>query len=96
MACGKVACSERQQKTFRRMKVAFAGWQKRARKGKFIEHKFLNRFSPYEWENPHPCRKDSEGILINQFSLLNSLWFTIGKQRSALAFNNSSTILEFP
>lgn len=39
-----------------------------------------HRFSPYEWEIPHPCLKDSEGILINQFSLLNSLWFTIGKQ----------------
>uniref|UniRef100_A0A1W7RAA1 Glutamate receptor 1 n=1 Tax=Hadrurus spadix TaxID=141984 RepID=A0A1W7RAA1_9SCOR len=37
----------------------------------------LARFSPYEWVSPHPCDPDSE-ILENQFSLLNSLWFTIG------------------
>ncbi|XP_075217629.1 glutamate receptor ionotropic, kainate 2-like isoform X12 [Lycorma delicatula] len=35
------------------------------------------RFSPYEWQNPHPC--DIENDLIeNQFSLANSFWFTIG------------------
>ncbi|XP_072157051.1 glutamate receptor ionotropic, kainate 2 isoform X1 [Bemisia tabaci] len=37
----------------------------------------LARFSPYEWDNPHPCR-DEPDVLENQFSLLNSLWFTIG------------------
>ncbi|XP_037082452.1 glutamate receptor ionotropic, kainate 2-like, partial [Pollicipes pollicipes] len=37
----------------------------------------LARFSPYEWDNPHPCREDPD-VLENQFSLLNSLWFTIG------------------
>ena len=37
----------------------------------------LARFSPYEWQNPYPCKPDS-GILVNQFSLLNSMWFTIG------------------
>lgn len=37
----------------------------------------MNRFSPYEWENPHPCKRDSD-ILENQFSLINSLWFVIG------------------
>ncbi|XP_023314966.1 glutamate receptor ionotropic, kainate 2-like isoform X1 [Trichogramma pretiosum] len=37
------------------------------------------RFSPYEWNNPHPCH--SQGpveIVENQFSLANSFWFTIG------------------
>ncbi|XP_014479807.1 PREDICTED: glutamate receptor ionotropic, kainate 2 isoform X3 [Dinoponera quadriceps] len=37
----------------------------------------LARFSPYEWENPHPCNGQSE-VLENEFTLLNSLWFTIG------------------
>ncbi|GLV43976.1 Kainate-type ionotropic glutamate receptor subunit 1D [Carabus blaptoides fortunei] len=37
----------------------------------------LARFSPYEWDNPHPCNTDPD-VLENQFSLLNSLWFTIG------------------
>uniref|UniRef100_A0A8D8RHD6 Glutamate receptor 1 n=1 Tax=Cacopsylla melanoneura TaxID=428564 RepID=A0A8D8RHD6_9HEMI len=37
----------------------------------------LARFSPYEWDNPHPCNHQSD-VLENQFSLLNSLWFTIG------------------
>lgn len=35
------------------------------------------RFSPYEWDNPHPCNNDPD-VLENQFTLLNSLWFTIG------------------
>ena len=35
------------------------------------------RFTPYEWQNPHPCNPDS-GVVENQFSMLNSLWFTIG------------------
>ncbi|CAH1170182.1 unnamed protein product [Phaedon cochleariae] len=35
------------------------------------------RFSPYEWQNPHPC--EIENVLVrNQFSLANSFWFTIG------------------
>lgn len=37
----------------------------------------VGRLSPYEWDNPHPCRKD-ERVLENDFSLLNSFWFTIG------------------
>ena len=37
----------------------------------------LARFSPYEWYNPHPCNPDSD-VVENQFTLLNSLWFTIG------------------
>ena len=35
------------------------------------------RFSPYEWENPHPCNGQSE-VLENEFTLMYSLWFTIG------------------
>ena len=35
------------------------------------------RFSPYEWTNPHPCNEDSD-MVENQFTILNSLWFTIG------------------
>ena len=37
----------------------------------------LGRFSPYEWYNPHPCN-DNTDVVENQFTLLNSLWFTIG------------------
>lgn len=37
----------------------------------------VGRLSPYEWENPHPCRAD-EQVLENDFSLSNSFWFTIG------------------
>ncbi|KAG1653683.1 Glutamate receptor ionotropic, kainate 2 [Nymphon striatum] len=35
------------------------------------------RFSPYEWQCPHPCNQNSE-ILENQFTLMNSLWFIVG------------------
>ncbi|XP_066157073.1 glutamate receptor ionotropic, kainate 2-like isoform X3 [Euwallacea fornicatus] len=35
------------------------------------------RFSPYEWQSPHPCDFENEQ-LMNQFSLPNSFWFTIG------------------
>jgi hypothetical protein len=37
----------------------------------------LARFSPYEWKNPHPCKSESD-LVHNQFTVLNSLWFTIG------------------
>ena len=37
----------------------------------------VGRLSPYEWDNPHPCRVN-ERVLENGFSLLNSFWFTIG------------------
>ncbi|XP_044006778.1 glutamate receptor ionotropic, kainate 2 isoform X4 [Aphidius gifuensis] len=37
----------------------------------------LARFSPYEWEHSHPCNPQSE-VCGNEFTLLNSLWFTIG------------------
>ena len=39
------------------------------------EHRF--RFSPYEWDNPHPCNDEAE-VLVNEFSLCNSMWFTVG------------------
>ncbi|XP_022249395.1 glutamate receptor ionotropic, kainate 2-like [Limulus polyphemus] len=35
------------------------------------------RFSPYEWTNPHPCDPHPD-TLENQFTLLNTLWFTVG------------------
>ncbi|XP_076371702.1 glutamate receptor ionotropic, kainate 2-like isoform X1 [Tachypleus tridentatus] len=35
------------------------------------------RFSPYEWTNPHPCDPNPD-TLENQFTLLNTLWFTVG------------------
>ncbi|KFM57370.1 Glutamate receptor, ionotropic kainate 2, partial [Stegodyphus mimosarum] len=35
------------------------------------------RFSPYEWTNPHPCNPNPD-VLENQFTLLNTLWFTVG------------------
>ncbi|XP_071115475.1 glutamate receptor ionotropic, kainate 2-like isoform X1 [Haliotis cracherodii] len=37
----------------------------------------IARFSPYEWCNPHPCNPDAD-VVENQFTILNSLWFTIG------------------
>lgn len=37
----------------------------------------IARFSPYEWINPHPCVRDPEE-LENNFTMKNTLWFTIG------------------
>lgn len=37
----------------------------------------IARFTPYEWCNPHPCDPNTDTV-ENQFSVLNSLWFTIG------------------
>ncbi|XP_044736888.1 glutamate receptor ionotropic, kainate 2 [Chrysoperla carnea] len=48
----------------------------------------MARFSPYEWNNPHPCHQESD-IVENQFSISNtwvengftlgnSFWFAIG------------------
>ena len=36
----------------------------------------VHRFSPYEWDNPHPCNEQE--VLVNEFSLCNSMWFTVG------------------
>lgn len=35
------------------------------------------RFTPYEWQNPHPCDPEPD-TLENQFTILNCLWFAIG------------------
>ncbi|XP_043213245.1 glutamate receptor ionotropic, kainate 2-like [Amphibalanus amphitrite] len=37
----------------------------------------LARFTPYEWEPPHPCAPDQEQ-LQNNFNFLNCIWFCIG------------------
>ena len=37
----------------------------------------IGRFSPYEWFNPNPCVEEA-GVVENQFSVFNALWFTIG------------------
>ncbi|XP_055345947.1 glutamate receptor ionotropic, kainate 3-like isoform X2 [Paramacrobiotus metropolitanus] len=37
----------------------------------------LGRFTPYEWYNPHPC-DESSNVVENQFTIGNSLWFTVG------------------
>ncbi|XP_050296371.1 glutamate receptor ionotropic, kainate 2-like [Anthonomus grandis grandis] len=47
----------------------------------------MGRLSPSEWTNPYPCVDEPE-YLVNQFSIRNSLWFTIGgllQQGSELA-----------
>lgn len=35
------------------------------------------RFTPYEWQNPHPCNPNPDH-LENQFTLFNCMWFAIG------------------
>uniref|UniRef100_A0A6P7GKP7 Glutamate receptor ionotropic, kainate 3-like isoform X3 n=1 Tax=Diabrotica virgifera virgifera TaxID=50390 RepID=A0A6P7GKP7_DIAVI len=53
----------------------------------------MGRLSPSEWQNPYPCVEEPE-FLINQFSIRNSFWFTIGalmQQGSELAAISSST-----
>ena len=58
----------------------------------------VGRLSPYEWDNPHPCRQE-DFVLENNFSLTNSFFFTIGslmQQGSDLTpkwVNQSSTSL---
>ena len=37
----------------------------------------MSRICPSEWTNPYPCIDDPD-YLINQFSLRNCLWFTVG------------------
>ncbi|KAI8115905.1 kainate 2, Glutamate receptor ionotropic [Lucilia cuprina] len=53
----------------------------------------MARFSPYEWNSPHPCLKDSD-IVENQFSVSNSFWFITGtflRQGSGLNPKATST-----
>lgn len=55
----------------------------------------VGRVSPYEWADPHPCRKEDK-ILRNQFSIMNSFWFTMAavmQQGSDLAPRSLSTRL---
>lgn len=57
----------------------------------------VGHLSPYEWSDPHPCRhlsNEDDTVLRNQFSLLNSFWFTIGslmQQGSDLTPRSMST-----
>ncbi|CAG9865359.1 unnamed protein product [Phyllotreta striolata] len=53
----------------------------------------MGRLSPSEWQNPYPCIEEPQH-LINQFSIRNSFWFTIGalmQQGSELAPISIST-----
>ncbi|GAB6033671.1 hypothetical protein CHUAL_013729 [Chamberlinius hualienensis] len=53
----------------------------------------IARLTPYEWDNPYPCIQEPEEI-INSYTWLNSLWFTIGslmQQGSDIAPKASST-----
>ncbi|XP_017493316.1 PREDICTED: glutamate receptor ionotropic, kainate 2 isoform X1 [Rhagoletis zephyria] len=53
----------------------------------------MARFSPYEWNNPHPCMKETD-IVENQFSVSNSFWFITGtflRQGSGLNPKATST-----
>lgn len=39
----------------------------------------MARFTPYEWQDPHPCSTCEEsGYLQTSFTLANSFWFTFG------------------
>ncbi|XP_045135922.1 glutamate receptor ionotropic, kainate 2-like isoform X2 [Portunus trituberculatus] len=42
------------------------------------EAEVSERLSPYEWTASFPCREDGTKTLENQYSLFNSLWFTMG------------------
>jgi len=51
----------------------------------------LGHFSPYEWKRKHICNQDSL-LVENQWSLLNSFWFTIVKLlRQGTNINPSSS-----
>uniref|UniRef100_A0A803Y928 Glutamate receptor n=1 Tax=Meleagris gallopavo TaxID=9103 RepID=A0A803Y928_MELGA len=52
------------------------------------------RLTPYEWYSPHPCSQGRCNLLINQYSLGNSLWFPVGgfmQQGSTIAPQALST-----
>uniref|UniRef100_A0ABD2XB30 Glutamate receptor ionotropic, kainate 2 n=1 Tax=Trichogramma kaykai TaxID=54128 RepID=A0ABD2XB30_9HYME len=53
----------------------------------------MARFSPYEWNNPHPCLGETE-VVENQFTISNSFWFITGtflRQGSGLNPKATST-----
>eukprot|EP00069_Balaena_mysticetus_P011019 bmy_06995T0 len=50
--------------------------------------------TPYEWYTPHPCAQGRCNLLVNQYSLGNSLWFPVGgfmQQGSTIAPRALST-----
>ncbi|NXP40770.1 GRIK4 protein, partial [Leiothrix lutea] len=50
--------------------------------------------TPYEWYSPHPCSQGRCNLLVNQYSLGNSLWFPVGgfmQQGSTIAPQALST-----
>ncbi|ELK30299.1 Glutamate receptor, ionotropic kainate 4 [Myotis davidii] len=52
------------------------------------------RLTPYEWYSPHACARGRCGLLVNQYSLGNSLWFPVGgfmQQGSTIAPRALST-----
>ncbi|XP_043338437.1 glutamate receptor ionotropic, kainate 4 isoform X1 [Cervus elaphus] len=52
------------------------------------------RLTPYEWYSPHPCAQGRCSLLVNQYSLGNSLWFPVGgfmQQGSTIAPRALST-----
>ncbi|CAM4612577.1 glutamate receptor ionotropic, kainate 4 isoform X1 [Lepidochelys kempii] len=52
------------------------------------------RLTPYEWYSPHPCSQGRCNLLVNQYSLGNSLWFPVGgfmQQGSTIAPRAVST-----
>ncbi|XP_059532611.1 glutamate receptor ionotropic, kainate 4 isoform X3 [Myotis daubentonii] len=52
------------------------------------------RLTPYEWYSPHTCTRGRCGLLVNQYSLGNSLWFPVGgfmQQGSTIAPRALST-----
>ncbi|XP_022416124.1 glutamate receptor ionotropic, kainate 4 isoform X1 [Delphinapterus leucas] len=52
------------------------------------------RLTPYEWYTPHPCAQGRCNLLVNQYSLGNSLWFPVGgfmQQGSTIAPRALST-----
>ncbi|XP_043936952.1 glutamate receptor ionotropic, kainate 4 [Protopterus annectens] len=52
------------------------------------------RLTPYEWYNPQPYIRGRENLLVNQYSLGNSLWFPVGgfmQQGSTIAPRALST-----
>lgn len=53
-----------------------------------------SRLTPYEWYSPHPCSQGRCNLLVNQYSLGNSLWFPVGgfmQQGSTIAPQALST-----
>ncbi|XP_054443549.1 glutamate receptor ionotropic, kainate 4 [Pteronotus mesoamericanus] len=52
------------------------------------------RLTPYEWYSPHSCARSQCNLLVNQYSLGNSLWFPVGgfmQQGSTIAPRALST-----